>query len=234
MLRPFLLRREKKEVEAELPNKQEFVVMVDISAWQKIVYDQIANKECLAIQPSKDGNYNKRVLMNMMMQLRKICDHPYLFIDGGYLIDDMMIRSSGKFELLEKMLIKLVSTGHRMLIFTQMTRLLDILEEFLTYIKIQYLRLDGTTKSEDRASRIELFNKPNSPYPVFILSTRAGGLGLNLQTADTVILVDSDWNPQMDAQAQDRAHRIGQTREVRVYRLITNTVIEKAILTKAS
>lgn len=172
--------------------------------------------------------------MNMMMQLRKVCDHPYLFMEGGYLIDHVMIRSSGKFELLDRMLPKLIHCGHRMLIFTQMTRLLDIMEEFLTYKGIKYLRLDGTTKSDDRAIRIEQFNKPNSPYPVFILSTRAGGLGLNLQTADTVILVDSDWNPQMDAQAQDRAHRIGQTREVRVYRLITNTVIEKAILSKAS
>lgn len=96
------------------------------------------------------------------------------------------------------------------------------------------MRLDGTTKADDRADRMAMFNMPNSDYPIFMLSTRAGGLGLNLQTADTVILVDSDWNPQMDLQAQDRAHRIGSKNEVRVYRLVTNTVIEEEILSKAS
>jgi superfamily II DNA/RNA helicase len=121
----------------------------------------------------------------------------------------------------------------RILVFTQMTRLMDIFESFFEYRKIKYLRLDGTTKYEDRDERTKLFNKKDSEFPVFILSTRAGGLGLNLQTADTVVLVDSDWNPQMDLQAQDRAHRLGQTREVRVFRLITNTEAEEGILNKA-
>lgn len=235
VLRPFLLRRIKKEVENELPNKVEFVMMVELSAWQRIVYDQISRKESTAVDPNSysSGKKNK-VLMNMMMQLRKICDHPYLFLEGGYNVDDDLLRASGKFELLDRILPKLIHTGHRLLLFTQMTRLMDILEVFLEYKGFKYLRLDGTTKAEDRAYRMMQFNQQNSPFPIFILSTRAGGLGLNLQTADTVVLIDSDWNPQMDAQAQDRAHRIGQTREVRVYRLITNTVIEKAILSKAS
>ena len=228
VLRPFLLRRIKKEVESELPCKVEFVVMVELSAWQKVVYEQIRNKQSTGLLPSINGDRSSRkVLMNKMMQLRKIVDHPYLFFDGGYLINEDLYRVSGKFELLEKMLPKLIGTGHRLLLFTQMTKLLNILEVFLEYRGYKYLRLDGTTKAEDRASRMLLFNKKDSPFPIFMLSTRAGGLGLNLQTADTVCLFDSDWNPQMDLQAQDRAHRIGQTREVRVFRFITNTPVEK-------
>ena len=169
----------------------------------------------------------------MIMQLRKICNHPYLFLDYFYENEDIM-RVSGKFELLDRMIPKLIKTGHRMLIFTQMTQLIDILEHFLKFRHIKVLRLDGATKVEDRAARIAIFNQENSEFSVFILSTRAGGLGLNLQTADTVILFDSDWNPQMDLQAQDRAHRIGTLKEVRVYRLVTNGTIEENILSKAS
>lgn len=232
VLRPFLLRRVKKEVESELPNKVEFLIKVELSAWQKIIYDQIDEKQCLALDPSL-GKVGKKTLMNMMMQKRKICDHPFLFLDGGMEINEDLIRASGKFELLDRILPKLIRAGHRVLIFTQMTRLMDIFEFFFEYRKIRYLRLDGTTKHEDRVDRIAMFNQENSEYSVFILSTRAGGLGLNLQSADTVIFVDSDWNPQMDRQAQDRAHRIGQKKEVRVYRLVTNTETEEAILSKA-
>lgn len=144
------------------------------------------------------------------------------------------MRVSGKFELLDRIIPKLIKTGHRMLIFTQMTQLIDILEYFLKYRGIKVLRLDGATKLEERAMRVAEFNRENSEYNVFLLSTRAGGLGLNLQTADTVILFDSDWNPQMDLQAQDRAHRIGTMKEVRVFRLISNSTIEENILSKAS
>ena len=122
------------------------------------------------------------------------------------------------------MLPKLIKMGHRILIFTQMTNLLDIMERYFYYRHIRYLRLDGGTKADDRGQRMQMFNDPKSEYNVFMLSTRAGGLGLNLQSADTVIIFDSDWNPQQDLQAMDRAHRIGQKNEVRVYRLVTNTV----------
>lgn len=232
VLRPFLLRRVKKEVESELPNKIEYIIKVELSAWQKIIYNQIDEKQCLALDPSH-GRVGKKALMNMMMQKRKICDHPYLFVDGEFEMDDSMIRASGKFEILDRILPKLIRAGHRVLIFTQMTRLMDILEVYFEYRRIKVLRLDGTTKHEDRVDRIDIFNKPGSEYPVFILSTRAGGVGLNLQSADTVIFIDSDWNPQMDRQAQDRVHRIGQKREVRVFRLITNTETEETILSKA-
>jgi ATP-dependent helicase STH1/SNF2 len=115
-----------------------------------------------------------------------------------------------------------------------MTSLLDIMEDYLKYREHSFLRLDGSTKSEDRAKLLKQFNDPDSPYYIFILSTRAGGLGLNLQTADTVIIFDSDWNPHMDRQAQDRAHRIGQRKEVRVFRLVTFDSVEEEILEKAN
>ena len=177
--------------------------------------------------------------MNTVMQLRKICNHPYLFIDYSHqyfenLPSEAIYKSSGKFELLDRIIPKLLRSGHKILIFSQMTHLLDVLQYFLEYRGIMYLRLDGNTKSEDRGTRIDMFNKKDSIYKVFILSTRAGGLGINLQTADTVIIFDSDWNPQMDLQAQDRAHRIGQKNEVRVLRLITKTQIEEEILEKAA
>lgn len=143
-------------------------------------------------------------------------------------------RTSGKFELLDRILFKLLRFRHRILIFTQMTALLDIMQKYLDYVRITYLRLDGATSADKREQYTALFNAPNSPYDIFLLSTRAGGLGLNLQSADTVIIFDSDWNPQMDLQAQDRAHRIGQKNEVRVFRLVTNTNFEQEILSRAA
>lgn len=237
VLRPFLLRREKKEVEKELPNKVEYVIKVELSAWQRKVYDQIKEKGILARDPST-GRIGNKALMNTMMQLRKICNHPYLFLDycNHYLehIDDTVFRSSGKFELLDRMIPKLLSTGHKILIFSQMTHLLDILQLYFDYKGFRHLRLDGNTKADDRGTQMEIFNDEKSEFKIFILSTRAGGLGLNLQAADTVIIFDSDWNPQMDIQAQDRAHRIGQKQEVKVFRFITQTNIEEEILSKAA
>ena len=115
-----------------------------------------------------------------------------------------------------------------------MTHLMDILELYVIYKGIRFLRLDGNTKADDRGIQIDLFSKENGEYKIFILSTRAGGLGLNLQAADTVIIFDSDWNPQMDIQAQDRAHRIGQKHKVLVFRLISKNTIEEGILEKAA
>lgn len=238
VLRPFLLRREKKDVEKELPSKTEYVIKLDLSAWQRIVYKQIENKGILAQDPST-GKFGKKALMNTMMQLRKICNHPYLFIDCNNSllnqINEFIYKSSGKFELLDRILPKLLVTGHKILIFSQMTHLMDILEEFFNKYKgIRCLRLDGNTKADDRGNSIQLFSEENSEYKVFILSTRAGGLGINLQAADTVIIFDSDWNPQMDIQAQDRAHRIGQKQKVKVLRFISRDTIEEDILGKAA
>merc|ERR1712218_210495 len=128
---------------------------------------------------------------------------------------------------------KMKRSGHRILLFCQMTALMTILEDYLNWRGYKYLRLDGTTKSDERGEMLAAFNQKDSDYFIFILSTRAGGLGLNLQTADTVIIFDSDWNPHQDLQAQDRAHRIGQTNEVRVLRLMTVNSVEERILAAA-
>eukprot|EP01022_Parablepharisma_sp_SALTPOND_P021983 TRINITY_DN43_c0_g1_i1.p1 TRINITY_DN43_c0_g1~~TRINITY_DN43_c0_g1_i1.p1 ORF type:complete len:1112 (+),score=159.57 TRINITY_DN43_c0_g1_i1:1539-4874(+) len=235
VLRPFLLRRMKKEVEQELPNKIEYVIKVDLSGWQKIFYNQLKEHGILAKDPST-GKIGNRSLMNTMMQLRKICNHPYLFLmnyDTEFLRENIW-RCSGKFEVLDRILPKLIATGHKVLIFSQMTQLMDIMQVYFLEKKIRHLRLDGSTKVDDRGECTSLFNSEDSPFEVFLLSTRAGGQGLNLQAADTVILFDSDFNPQMDLQAQDRAHRIGQKHEVRVYRLVTSTKVEEEILSRAA
>ncbi len=235
VLRPFLLRRVKKEVESELPDKKEFIIKVELSLWQKIIEKNIQNRGVMEFD-EVTGKMSTKAIMNLMMQLRKCCNHPFLFMQNfeGYYGTDLLYRTSGKFELLERIIPKLIALRHRMIIFCQMTRLMDIMQCFLAHRGFKHLRLDGSTKEKDRADRMALFNAEDSEYDIFLLSTRAGGLGLNLQTADTVIIFDSDWNPQMDKQAEDRAHRIGQKNEVRVLRLVTNTWIEDLIIRKAT
>lgn len=231
VIRPFLLRRKKSEVEKDLPSKTEEILKCDMSAWQKRYYKQITDDGKVNLEFAKS-----RSLMNSAMQLRKVCIHPYLFLqDSIYEPEDPseLIRASGKFELLDRILPKLQASGHRVLLFSQMTRAMDIIEDYLVSKNFKYLRLDGVTKTEDRPRMINDFNAPDSEYFIFILSTRAGGLGLNLQTADTVVMFDSDWNPQMDRQAEDRAHRIGQRREVKVFVMVTVGTIEEAILERA-
>lgn len=208
------------------------MIKVELSSWQRALYDKIHERSYIGRDVTTGRIKN---LNNSVMQLRKVCNHPYLFYpEPTYPINDNLWRCSGKFELLDRILPKLINTGHKMLIFCQMTQLMDIMQKYFDYRGFIHLRLDGTTKSEDREKRMAQFNDPSLNYPIFLLSTRAGGLGLNLQAADTVVIFDSDWNPMMDLQAQDRAHRIGQKREVRVYRLVTNTKIEETILTRAS
>jgi hypothetical protein len=168
------------------------------------------------------------------MQLRKVCNHPYLFSPEGYHINDNIIRSSGKMELLDRMLPKLKAAGHRVLMFTQMTAVMTILEDYFAYRGYTSLRLDGSTPADEREKRMYKFNAPDSPYFIFLLSTRAGGLGLNLATANSVIIFDSDWNPMMDLQAMDRSHRIGQRSDVSVFRLITYSPVEEKILSRAT
>ncbi|XP_068034489.1 helicase SRCAP-like [Anomalospiza imberbis] len=140
---------------------------------------------------------------------------------------------AGKLQALDVLLRRLRAGGHRVLIFTQMTRMLDVLERFLTFHGHIYLRLDGSTRVEQRQALMERFNADKRIF-CFILSTRSGGVGVNLAGADTVVFYDSDWNPTMDAQAQDRCHRIGQTRDVHIYRLISERTVEENILKKAN
>ncbi|CAG8532382.1 10592_t:CDS:2 [Ambispora leptoticha] len=239
VLRPFLLRRLKKDVESELPDKVERVIKCKFSALQTRLYNQMKKHGMLFVNTGEKGQTGIKGLNNTIMQLRKICNHPFVYeeverdINPKKLTNNLIYRVSGKFELLDRVLRKLRATGHRVLIFFQMTAIMNIMEDFLNYRSYRYLRLDGSTKAEDRSILLKKFNDPDSPYFVFLLSTRAGGLGLNLQSADTVIIFDSDWNPHQDLQAQDRAHRIGQTKEVRILRLITQKSIEETILARA-
>lgn len=242
VLRPFLLRRLKTDVEKDLPDKTERVLKTPLSALQLKLYSQVRQSGAMLVQASATGKKNAgvRSVNNTVMQLRKICNHPFVYnevedaLNPQHLTNDMIFRVSGKFELLSRMLPKLKATNHRVLIFFQMTHVMDIMEDFLRLMGYKYLRLDGSTKSDDRSSLLKLFNAKDSEYFVFILSTRAGGLGLNLQSADTVVIFDSDWNPTQDLQAQDRAHRIGQTKEVRVFRLVTANSVEETILARAN
>jgi SWI/SNF-related matrix-associated actin-dependent regulator of chromatin subfamily A member 5 len=171
------------------------------------------------------------------MQLRKVCNHPYLF-DGAetgppYVDGPHLWENSGKMLLLNKLLSKLKERGSRVLIFCQMTRVLDILEDYCRLTGHEYCRIDGNTDGEKRDSQMDEFNEDNSSKFVFLLSTRAGGLGINLATADIVILYDSDWNPQVDLQAMDRAHRIGQKKPVQVFRFVTEGTVEEKIIERA-
>ncbi|XP_075516542.1 putative chromatin-remodeling complex ATPase chain [Primulina tabacum] len=233
VLRPFLLRRLKSDVEKGLPPKKETILKVGMSQMQKQYYRALLQKDLEVINA---GGERKR-LLNVAMQLRKCSNHPYLFqgAEPGppYTTGEHLIENAGKMVLLDKLLPKLKERDSRVLIFSQMTRLLDILEDYLLYRRYYYCRIDGNTGGEDRDASIEAFNKPGSEKFVFLLSTRAGGLGINLATADVVILYDSDWNPQVDLQAQDRAHRIGQTKEVQVFRFCTEYTIEEKVIERA-
>lgn len=240
VLRPFLLRRLKKDVEKDLPDKSEKVIKCRFSALQAKLYKQLVTYNKMAVQDSSGKVGGMRGLSNMLMQLRKLCNHPFVFeqvedqMNPDKTTNDLLWRSAGKFELLDRVLPKFRASGHRVLMFFQMTQIMNIMEDFLRLRGLQYLRLDGSTKSDDRSELLAQFNAPGSPYFCFLLSTRAGGLGLNLQTADTVIIYDSDWNPHQDLQAQDRAHRIGQKNEVRILRLISSNSVEEKILERAN
>ncbi|KAG0677380.1 RSC chromatin remodeling complex ATPase component [Pichia californica] len=241
VLRPFLLRRLKKDVAKDLPDKIEKVVKCKFSSLQSRIYKQLLTHNALFIGQGTVGATKSGLkgLNNKIMQLRKACNHPFVFEEVETVVNpdksttDLIWRASGKFELLDRVLPKLKRTGHRVLIFFQMTQVMDIMEDYLRFRNLKYMRLDGSTKADDRQDMLKEFNAPDSDYFCFLLSTRAGGLGLNLQTADTVIIFDTDWNPHQDLQAQDRAHRIGQKNEVRILRLITSDSIEEMILDRA-
>eukprot|EP00808_Paulinella_micropora_P029209 g58154.t1 len=235
ILRPFLLRRLKADVEKSLPPKVETNLYVGLSAMQREWYSKLLSKD---LQALNEKGVKKMRLLNIVMQLRKCCNHPYLFSGAEpgppYNEGEHLIENCGKLVLLDKLLKKLWTDGNRVLVFSQMTRLLDILEDYCCYRGFKYCRLDGSTSQEIRDSQMDEFNAPGSEKFIFLLSTRAGGLGINLQTADTVILYDSDWNPQMDLQAMDRAHRIGQKKQVNVFRLITENSVEEKIVERAT
>nr|XP_018898442.1 PREDICTED: chromatin-remodeling complex ATPase chain Iswi-like isoform X1 [Bemisia tabaci] len=235
ILRPFLMRRIKSEVEKSLLPKLETKVYIGLSKMQREWYTKILLKDIDIINGA--GTMEKMRLLNILMHLRKCCNHPYLF-DGAedgppFTTDEHLITNCGKMVILDKLLYKLKEQDSRVLIFCQMTRMMDILEDYFFLRGYKYCRLDGSTPHEDRQQDIDAFNAPGSDKFVYILSTRAGGLGINLASADVVIMYDSDWNPQVDLQAIDRVHRIGQKKQVRVFRLITENTVEEKIIERA-
>ncbi|XP_019331761.1 chromodomain-helicase-DNA-binding protein 1-like isoform X2 [Alligator mississippiensis] len=231
LLQPFLLRRVKVEVAADLPKKVEVVLYHGMSALQRKYYKAILMKDLDAFE----NEAGKKVkLQNVLIQLRKCVAHPYLFSGvepEPFEIGDHLIEVSGKLCLLDKLLSFLYAGGHRVLLFSQMTQMLDILQDYMDYRGYSYERLDGSVRGEERHLAIKNFGQ--QPIFVFLLSTRAGGVGMNLTAADTVIFVDSDFNPQNDLQAIARAHRIGQNKPVKIIRLIGRDTVEEIIYRRA-
>ncbi|KZT67879.1 hypothetical protein DAEQUDRAFT_766836 [Daedalea quercina L-15889] len=263
LLAMIMLRRTKATVEISVPPREELTVFLPMTEaqrfWtyrlltridsvdlQKIFDSKIEDvpenegrKEVQAhlaqqVMRSSTGQKDRwKKLMNLLMQLRKVCDHPYLLPNAEpepYAIGEHLVASSSKLVVLDKLLADILPKGERVLLFTQWTNMLDLLEDFMALRGIPYARLDGSTTRARRALDIKLFQQEHSPYQVFLISTKAGGLGINLTKASTVVLVDSDWNPQNDLQAIARAHRIGQTKRVRVLRLICRGSVEDQML----
>ncbi|KAL3921465.1 MAG: hypothetical protein SGILL_002733 [Bacillariaceae sp.] len=254
ILRPFLLRRIKADVLSEMPPKKEVVVYSGMSRLQQ-GYASLIEKGVLRDELIKQGIEDGKTLSqtNKMMNHRKNVNHPFIFgepmdpasgVHIGTSHPQLLVRASGKFALLDRMLDRLHKDGHQVLIFSQMTRVLNIIEDYLRYRQWNYCRIDGSTHIDDRQKAMDVFNAEKTSgkdgernfaddrYFVFMLSTRAGGLGINLTSADTCIIFDSDWNPHADSQAMDRCHRLGQTRPVAVYRLLTANSVDIEMMEK--
>nr|XP_046257522.1 lymphoid-specific helicase isoform X2 [Scatophagus argus] len=201
-------------------------------------FEQQSSPLVLDVQSPLNAQINLK-LQNILMLLKRCCNHPYLVeypLDPAtqdFKIDEELVQSSGKFLILDRLLPALKKRGHKVLIFSQMTSILDLLMDYCYLRGFQYSRLDGSMSYADREENMTKFSKDPEVF-LFLLSTRAGGLGINLTAADTAIIFDSDWNPQADLQAQDRCHRIGQTKPVVVYRLVTANTIDQKILERAS
>ncbi|XP_077217560.1 ATP-dependent DNA helicase DDM1-like isoform X2 [Tasmannia lanceolata] len=243
ILRPFLLRRLKEDVEHMLPRKKEIILYANMTEHQKQFQDLLVNRTLEDYLRERPDNIigrpgMKGKLNNLVIQLRKNCNHPDLLesdFDGSFSYPpvEQLVEQCGKFRLLDRLLAKLLSRKHKVLVFSQWTKVLDIIDYYFSEKGLEVCRIDGSVKLDERKRQIKEFNDINSDVRIFLLSTRAGGLGINLTAADTCILYDSDWNPQMDLQAMDRCHRIGQTRPVHVYRLATSHSVEGRMLKRA-
>jgi ATP-dependent DNA helicase len=254
ILRPFLLRRIKTDVLSEMPPKKEIVVYSGMSKLQ-LGYADLIDKGTLRDELMRQGIEMGRTLSqtNKMMNHRKNVNHPFMFgepmdpaagVHIGTSHPQLLVRASGKFALLDRMLTRLFKDGHQVLIFSQMTKVLNIIEDYLAFRNWKYCRIDGSTNIDDRQKAMDVFNAEKTAgvngtinqrddrHFVFMLSTRAGGLGINLTSADTCIIFDSDWNPHADSQAMDRCHRLGQTRPVAVYRLLTCNSVDIEMMEK--
>lgn len=241
LIRPFFLRRTKAQVLTFLPPMAQIIVPVSMSVVQKKLYLSILAKNPELLRSILGGGGNlkpseRASLSNILMQLRKCLCHPFVYNQS---VEERnvslaashrnLVEASGKLQLLELLLPKLKERGHRVLIFSQFLDMLSIVEDFLDGLELQYQRLDGTMGSLQKQKRIDEFNAPDSPLFAFLLSTRAGGVGINLATADTVIILDPDFNPHQDIQALSRAHRIGQKKKVLCFQLVTRASAEEKI-----
>ncbi|THH16507.1 hypothetical protein EW146_g4141 [Bondarzewia mesenterica] len=262
LLKHIMIRRTKANVDISVPPRQETTVFIPFTEMQrfwtlrmltklsapdlgdifKSQFGDVSNGRAQwcteienQIQKEVDAPETKQWnrLTFLLLQLRRICDHPYLLAGAEpepYLIGEHLVAASSKLVIIDKLLADILPKGERVLIFTQWTGMLDLLEDFMNLRGIAYARLDGSTNRARRTLYIKLFQQDDSPYKVFLISTKAGGLGINLTKASHVIMCDSDWNPQNDLQAIARAHRIGQTKIVQVYRLICRGSVEDQML----
>ena len=250
-LRPYLLRRMKEDVE-DIPEKEEVVVWVEMTADQRAYYKALheAKIHVLLAGMSRKNMPNSR---NLLMELRHCCNHPFLLngIEADFTRKrreaaaaavpplpmptqaELLIAASGKMVLLNKLLPKLKADGHKVLIFSQFKLVLDLLQDMCFAAGWHAERLDGETSAAERQAGIDRFNTPGQGF-LYLLSTRAGGMGITLTAADVAIIYDSDWNPQADLQAMARCHRIGQTKSVRVYRLVMRGTYEEQLLKAAA
>ncbi len=235
LLGPHMLRRMKADVLKNMPTKSEFIVRTNLAPMQKKFYKSILTHNFDTLRAKSGAQCS---LLNVMMELKKVANHPYLLAvaaeeapiaPNGLFEVKAMTKACGKLVLLSKMLRKLKAEGHRVLIFSQMTKMLDLLEDFLDGENYKYERIDGSITGILRQDAIDRFNQEGAEQFCFLLSTRAGGLGINLYTADTVIIYDSDWNPHNDIQALSRAHRIGQKNKVMIYRFVTRNTVEERV-----
>jgi superfamily II DNA or RNA helicase len=241
LIRPYFLRRTKAEVLTFLPPMAQIIVPVSMSVLQQKLCKSIMERNPQLIRSifvqSKMKASDRGSLSNILMQLRKCLCHPFIYSQA---IEDRttspelarrnLIEASSKLMLLEIMLPKLKGRGHRVLLFSQFLDQLTILEDFLAGMGLKHERLDGTQSSMEKQKKIDAFNAPDSDIFAMLLSTRAGGVGINLATADTVIILDPDWNPHQDIQALSRCHRIGQRKKVLCFQLMTVDSPEEKIL----
>ncbi|KAL7801473.1 PHD/FYVE-zinc-finger like domain-containing protein [Trichoderma afarasin] len=240
-IRPYFLRRTKLGVLKFLPPMAQIILPVTMTVIQEKLSKSIMAKNPQLIRAvfanSKMNAKDRGSLNNILMQLRKCLCHPFMYSEAieerhhdPVVLHRNLVEASAKLLLLEIMLPKLKERGHRVLIFSQFLQQLDIIEDFLNGVGYGYRRLDGSISSLEKQRRIDAFNEPGSELFAFLLSTRAGGVGINLATADTVIIMDPDFNPHQDIQALSRAHRIGQKNKVLCFQLMTKDSVEERIM----
>lgn len=229
IIQHFILRRLKIDVAKNLIPKKEIKIYVSMTKLQKEIIRKILNKDITYNFSGYKSNVN---LTNIFMELRKCTNHPFLVKgveEPPFMTDERIVECSCKMQVLDKLLNRFKEQNSKVLIFSQFTIMLDIIDDFLYWKGYEYCRLDGNIRKDRRDEQISNFNSEGSSKFIFLLSTRAGGLGINLVSADVVIIYDSDWNPQTDKQAIDRSHRIGQTKQVKVFRFITENSVEERI-----